>query len=137
MSYLRCINHVNITISAGTEALAAARQYYVGMLGMKQLPRPANLDNGVEGIWLQVGAGPQQVHISAEEVADVRPWAMDSKRHPAFNVSDVHALRKHMVDSGANVMDAEEIVGNVRFFCRDPWGNRLEFMQPDEEVGAR
>lgn len=134
MSYLTGVNHVNITISPGSVALEEARRYYVNLLGLKELPRPENLDAGTPGLWLQIGAGPQQVHISADETADVRLWNATSRRHPAFDVTDVLGLREHMMNVGANVLEAEEIPGYIRFFVRDPWGNRLEFMQPAGEV---
>ncbi|CDN43247.1 hypothetical protein BN871_CR_00050 [Paenibacillus sp. P22] len=76
------------------------------------------------GVWFQCGT--HQVHIGVQK--DFVPAA---KAHPAFGVSGLDALRLRLEESGISVqedeMRAEEGIG--RFYCSDPFGNRLEFME--------
>lgn len=125
---LKAITHVNLTIAQGEEALETARHFYVDLLGLTRLPRPNDIDGGKPGLWLGFGNG-QQIHISAEPKAD--SYNAPSNRHAAFEVEDIAALRKKLSEEGALLEDATNIPGQSRFFARDPWGNRLEFMQLD------
>jgi catechol 2,3-dioxygenase-like lactoylglutathione lyase family enzyme len=43
-------------------------------------------------------------------------------------VGDVPALKEHLRANGVEVIDAPTLLGRERFFCRDPFGNRIEFM---------
>jgi catechol 2,3-dioxygenase-like lactoylglutathione lyase family enzyme len=125
---LKAITHVNLTIAPGEEALATALHFYVDLLGLTRLPRPNDIDGGRPGLWLGFGNG-QQIHISAE--AQAASYNAPSNRHAAFEVEDLAALRQLLSEAGAALEDASKIPGQSRFFARDPWGNRLEFMQLD------
>jgi len=38
-------------------------------------------------------------------------------------------LRRRLEDAGVETHDTDEIVGRPRFFCRDPFGNRVELTE--------
>lgn len=125
-SYLQGVAHVNLTIEEGPEALEAARHFYVDVLGLELLPRPEETDNGRPGLWLKLGS-QQQVHISAEPNATQLNG--NSGRHAAFIVSDLAALHARLEQEGTELLTANQFEGQKRFFCRDTWGNRIEFVQ--------
>ncbi|MGK9251387.1 VOC family protein [Paenibacillus humicus] len=115
------IDHAQLAAPAGREA--EARAFYGGVLGWPELPKPSALQSR-GGVWFQCGT--HQIHIGVQK--DFVPAA---KAHPAFGVSGLDALRLRLEESGISVqedeMRAEEGIG--RFYCSDPFGNRLEFME--------
>jgi catechol 2,3-dioxygenase-like lactoylglutathione lyase family enzyme len=125
MSFIVGLDHVTIQIDDGDEALRDALRFYVELLGLPPLDRPANTDNGRPGAWL--ACGPQQLHIitGAGASAENRP----SRRHPAFRVFDLEGLRKRLQAAGVEIIAGNRFPGQERFFVRDPWGNRLEFVE--------
>jgi len=126
MSFIIGLDHVTIQIDEGGEALTDALHFYVDLLGLAPLGRPANTDNGRPGAWLQCGPA-QQLHIitGAGATAENRR----SRRHLAFRVSDLERLRKRLVAAGVEILAGNRFPGQERFFVRDPFGNRLEFVE--------
>jgi hypothetical protein len=93
------------------------------LLGLNELQKPPSLQ-GRGGVWFAVG--DHQLHIGVEE-----PFAPARKAHPAFRWSDAGELRAvaaRLCEAGVPVQWDEELLGVRRFFSRDPWGNRLEFL---------
>ncbi|HEY2524416.1 MAG TPA: VOC family protein [Candidatus Binataceae bacterium] len=125
MSFIVGLDHVTIQIDEGGEALTNALHFYVDLLGLTPLDRPANTDNGRPGAWLRCGPA-QQLHIITGAGATAENRA--SRRHPAFHVSDLEALRKRLVAAGVEILAGNRFPGQERFFVRDPFGNRLEFV---------
>ena len=113
------VAHVNLSV----DDVEAARRFYGEILGLAPAPRPA--DAGRAGCWFSLGA--IEVHLSEEHGAD-NPR---SKRHIAFEVEELDALRDHLHSLGVTVEEGRPIPGVRRFFARDPAGNRLEFYQPE------
>jgi len=125
MSLIVGLDHVNLLIDAGADALSQARAFYEGLLGLQPLERPANTDSGNPGAWYQCGV--QQLHLTTEKGASVVNKA--SRRHPAFRVADLEALREKLEAAGIEIIAGNRFPGQERFFVRDPWGNRLEFVE--------
>jgi catechol 2,3-dioxygenase-like lactoylglutathione lyase family enzyme len=125
MSFIVGLDHVTIQIDDGDEALRNALKFYVEVLGLNPLDRPAKTDNGRPGAWLACGS--QQLHIisGAEATAENRA----SRRHPAFRVSNLEGLRQRLEAAGVELSAGNRFPGQERFFVRDPWGNRLEFVE--------
>ena len=113
------LDHVQIAAPAGCEE--KARRFFGGVLGLRELDKPAPLARR-GGVWFQIGA--QELHVGVEaEFAPAR------KAHPAFAVSDVRALATRLEAAGVEVRWDDELSGVRRFYAEDPWGNRLEFLQ--------
>ena len=125
MSLIIGLDHVNLLIDAGDGALGRAREFYEGLLGLEPLERPANTDSGNPGAWYQCGL--QQLHLTTEKDASIVNKA--SRRHPAFRVGNLEALRKRLETAGVEIIAGNRFPGQERFFVRDPWGNRLEFVE--------
>lgn len=117
---VRAIDHVQLAMPAGREA--EARDFYEGLLGIPEKAKPPNLAKR-GGCWFENGA--LKVHLGVE--ADFRPAR---KAHPAFIVDDVRAVAARIAAAGHRVVDDEKLEGYDRVFVDDPFGNRLELMEP-------
>jgi catechol 2,3-dioxygenase-like lactoylglutathione lyase family enzyme len=114
------IDHIQITIPRGGEA--EARRFYCDMLGLPETAKPAALQvRG--GFWLQ--AGDRQVHVGVEEGVD----RALTKAHVAYEVRGLADWRSKLLAAGIEVFDGVPIPGFNRFEFRDPFGNRVEFIE--------
>lgn len=120
MVALLSIHHVQLAMPAGGED--QARAFYAGLLGIPEREKPANLARR-GGCWFEAGA--LKVHLGVE--ADFRPAL---KAHPAFLVDDVAALTKNLRAAGCQVVEDEPLEGYERVYIHDPFGNRIELIQP-------
>ncbi len=114
------IDHVQITVSP--DEIGVARVFYCVLLGLPEIEKPDSL-KGRGGFWLQVG--DRQVHVGIEEGIDRRA----TKAHVAYAVVGIDAWRTLLNASGIAVIDGVAIPGYDRFEFRDPFGNRIEFIQ--------
>jgi catechol 2,3-dioxygenase-like lactoylglutathione lyase family enzyme len=121
---ITAMHHVQITIPGGAEELA--RAFYCGVLGLPEVEKPASL-RGRGGLWVRVG--DRQVHIGAEDGVD----RTKTKAHLAYQVTDVAHWRRVMEANGLRVLESVPVEGFDRFETRDPFGNRIEFIQPIRE----
>jgi len=119
MAKILSIQHVALTVPQAR--LEEARRFYTDVLGLEERSRP-EAELGRPGIWYQVGA--QELHIQAHEGGP----APDADHHPALVVDDLDGLRAHLKANGIEIIEAQRLSGRERFFCRDPFGNRIEFM---------
>jgi catechol 2,3-dioxygenase-like lactoylglutathione lyase family enzyme len=118
---IAAVHHVQITIPRGAEA--AARAFYCDLLGLREVEKPESL-KGRGGFWVQLGA--IQVHIGTEDGVD----RAATRAHVAYQVDDVAAWRARLAAHGIRILDSVPIPGYDRFEFRDPFGNRVEFIQP-------
>ena len=109
------IDHVQLAIPVGREA--EARRFYVGALGMDEIPKPPLLA-ARGGAWFR--AGPVEIHVGGEpEFVPAR------KAHPALLVDDLAGL---VESSGLDVRWSEEMPSVLRCHVDDPFGNRIELI---------
>ncbi len=120
------LDHVQVAMPPGEEA--KARAFYVDVLGMTELAKPAALA-GRGGCWFAGGEGASvQIHCGVEQ--DFRPA---KKAHPAVLVVGIDELAGRIEAAGGEVAWNDDIDGPRRFFCVDPFGNRLEFIGSFED----
>lgn len=113
------LDHVQVAAPTGSEE--TARAFYGQLLGMGEIPKPdVLLKRG--GIWFQCGA--HQLHIGVQD-----EFTAASKAHPAFAVNGIEALRNKLVSCGIEIVEDVPLEGVVRFHIRDPFGNRIEFVE--------
>lgn len=117
---IRRLHHAQITIPKGAEA--EARTFYCGLLGLGEVDKPDTLA-GRGGFWLNVG--DQQVHVGTEDGVDRHA----TKAHLAYEIDDVRAWRERFAQAGISIAEQPPIPGYDRFEIRDPFGNRIEFIQ--------
>jgi catechol 2,3-dioxygenase-like lactoylglutathione lyase family enzyme len=122
---ITALDHVQLAMPAGREA--AARAFYEGILGIPEMQKPPNLAKR-GGCWFERGA--LKVHLGAE--AEFRPAR---KAHPAFLVDDLAGLSAALTKAGYALKTDEPLEGYARVFVDDPFGNRIELLQPDSAQG--
>lgn len=115
------IDHVQIAVPEGWEQ--ACRDYYLGVLGLIEIPRP---ERGAGRSFLWVKAGSQEIHFRPDAEFSPARFA-----HPGFLVRGLETLATALIDAGYEVT-RQDAVGPGRFHTRDPFGNRLEFIDCDE-----
>ncbi|MET7440379.1 VOC family protein [Streptomyces sp. NPDC005496] len=114
------VDHVQLAAPAGSED--ALRAYYVGVLGMTEVPKPPALaDRG--GCWFAAGA--VRLHLGIEE-----DFRAARKAHPGLGVRGIQAYADRLAAHGAPVTWDDGLPGHHRFYSEDPAGNRLEFLEP-------
>jgi catechol 2,3-dioxygenase-like lactoylglutathione lyase family enzyme len=114
------IHHVQLCIPADKES--EAKIFYKDVLGLKEIPKPEALKkNG--GMWFQIGS--QELHIGVED------QVFKGKHHPAFLVMGLSELKDHLTAQEITIQIELPIPGFNRFSIRDPFGNRIEFIEPE------
>ena len=121
MAHILGVHHAQIGIPTGAED--RARAFYCKLLGLPEIPKPANLA-ARGGFWLAVGT--LQVHVSIDDRADRH----GSRAHLGYEVDDLAALKARLAGAGIGVEEGlPPVPGMARFELRDPFGNRIEFLQ--------
>jgi catechol 2,3-dioxygenase-like lactoylglutathione lyase family enzyme len=114
------LEHIQLAMPPGREA--EARAFYAGILGLPEIAKPPALAKR-GGCWFERGA--LKLHLGVE--AEFRPAR---KAHPAFLVEGVAALGAALEAAGHRVARDEPLEGYDRIFTDDPFGNRIELMEP-------
>ncbi|HEY0981564.1 MULTISPECIES: VOC family protein [unclassified Schlesneria] len=120
---VRSLDHVTIVV----KDLAATRRFYVDLLGMQEVPRPAF---SFEGQWFQ--AGPTLIHTILEfegsGPAGSAACANSRGHHFAFLVDDCHAAARKIIERGIEFVSPpkQRPDGAVQLFINDPDGHLVE-----------
>lgn len=115
------IHHIQLAMPADEEE--AGRRFYGDLLGLPEVPKPSELaPRG--GLWFRRGS--LEVHLGVER-EDFTPAR---KAHPAFIVSGLAVLRERLEAAGYRIDEDVQLEGYRRFHVRDPFGNRLELVEP-------
>ncbi len=117
---ITALHHVQLAMPKGGED--AARAFYGGLLGLSEVPKPPILA-ARGGVWFE--KGEVRVHLGIDQ--DFRPAR---KAHLAFQVRDVTDLLVHLVAKGVSVSHDNNLPGFIRGYVNDPFGNRIELLQP-------
>lgn len=121
LGQIRGVEHVQLAMPAGEEA--AARAFYVDVLGLVEEAKPANLA-ARGGAWFRGGAA--RVHLGVD--AEFRPA---KKAHPALLVDDLAVMIERLRAAGVEPVADEPLEGFDRCYVSDPFGNRIELLQPN------
>jgi catechol 2,3-dioxygenase-like lactoylglutathione lyase family enzyme len=117
---LLAIDHVQLAMPPGGEA--AARGFYGDVLGLPETPKPPHLAKR-GGCWFE--SDSLKIHLGVE--ADFRPAR---KAHPGLLVSELDALKARLTEAGYALKDDEPLEGYDRVYVDDPFGNRIELLEP-------
>jgi len=113
-------DHVQMAMPPGGEA--EARRFWGEILGLAEIPKPPHLA-ARGGCWFE---GPDlRLHLGVE--ADFRPAR---KAHPALLVRGLAQLRQALAAGGYSISEDDPLEGYDRLFVADPFGNRIELMEP-------
>lgn len=114
------LDHVQLAMPAGQED--AARHFYRDLLGLREMQKPANLA-ARGGVWF--AGGSLKLHLGVE--ANFTPAR---KAHPALLVQNLPALIAVLECEGVPVITDEPLEGYSRVYVADPFGNRVELLEP-------
>lgn len=117
---ITAIEHVQLAMPPGMED--KAREFYRDVLGIPEVPKPPNLAiRG--GAWFE--QGPVKIHLGVE--AEFYPAR---KAYPALLVTDLAALVARLKSHNVEVIDDDQLEDYDRVYISDPFGNRIELMEP-------
>jgi catechol 2,3-dioxygenase-like lactoylglutathione lyase family enzyme len=119
MEILR-IDHIQLAMPAGRED--EARRFYRDLLGIPEKEKPPVLA-ARGGAWFE--RGELKVHLGVD-----KQFVPARKAHPAFLVTGLRALIAKLKAAGVAVRDDEPLDGYLRVYVDDPFGNRLELLEP-------
>ena len=134
MSLFKILSHVSVTVTDVTKA----RDFYTGVLGFQEIPRPAF---DFPGIWYSLG-GDLQLHIILNDQL-VRPAGERERivaRYPHFALwtEDVDGTARRFEELGLTCRDViSGPTGLRQVFIKDPDGNMIEFLGPSTSAAAR
>ena len=117
---IRALHHVQLAMPPGREE--DARGFYRDVLGMTEQAKPEILARR-GGVWFT--AGDAQVHLGVEE--DFRPA---KKAHPALLVRKLEEVLERCRRAGVVIVQDEPLPGYDRVYVADPFGNRIELLEP-------
>src|SRR5262249_25721860 len=116
-------------VSFATKDLAASRQFFGGVLGLAEIPRPGF---HFRGAWYALA--DRQLHIienpGEESAGASRRGRPDHRARAAADAEAVRTtLRSHSIESqeGGNRQ-----LGMEQIFCHDPDGHVIEFVRYEE-----
>jgi catechol 2,3-dioxygenase-like lactoylglutathione lyase family enzyme len=118
---VRPIDHILIAMPAGRED--EARAFYQGIFGLTEKIKPPQLAALGGGCWFE--SGDLEVHFGVE-----KNFIPARKAHPAFIVEDLAAMVAKAMQAGLRVTEDEPIEKYDRRHVDDPFGNRIELIEP-------
>ena len=114
------LDHVQLAMPAGGEESATA--FYEGLLGIPRVAKPPHLEvRG--GCWFE--NGDLKIHLGVDD-----DFRSARKAHPGLIVDDLAALVVRLAEGGVAVGLDQPLEGFERVYVDDPFGNRLELMEP-------
>lgn len=114
------LHHIQLAMPKGEEA--AARGFYCDVLGFDEVEKPDHLKPR-GGCWFE--SGNVVFHLGVD--SDFRSA---KKAHPAFVVRSLAELKTRLESANYQIVYDTQIFGYNRFYSNDPFGNRLEFLEP-------
>jgi catechol 2,3-dioxygenase-like lactoylglutathione lyase family enzyme/uncharacterized protein YunC (DUF1805 family) len=133
---VKMIDHVTLVV----KDLEQSRKFYVEILGMREIPRPAFT---FAGSWFQ--AGKTQIHLILEfsgsgPAGNLLPAPLRSSRtqHLAFEVDDAEAAAKRLQDLQIPILSGPKPRpdGFIQVFITDPDGHVVELCSPPKNAQA-
>jgi catechol 2,3-dioxygenase-like lactoylglutathione lyase family enzyme len=117
---IRAIEHVQLAMPAGGEP--KAREFYGQLLGIPEIKKPDILAQR-GGCWFE--NGDLKIHLGVD--SDFRP---SRKAHPGLLVDQLGSLISKLSVAGYQVREDSAMPGYQRAYVDDPFGNRIELMEP-------
>lgn len=119
-SGVRGLHHVQLAIPSGGEE--AGREFWGGVLGVTELVKPPVLA-ARGGCWFR--SDRLEIHLGVED-----PFTPAAKAHPGILVEDLDRIIDALTRAGHQVRRDDGFPGFDRCYTADPFGNRLEFLEP-------
>jgi catechol 2,3-dioxygenase-like lactoylglutathione lyase family enzyme len=116
------IHHVQLAMPRGEEE--KARAFYSGVLGFTEVKKPANLAKE-GGVWFRSHAA--EIHLGVDP-----EFRAARKAHPALIVENLSRIAEKCAAAGYAVTSGEPLAGYERLYVADPFGNRVELLEPSK-----
>ena len=117
------LNHASFIVADTVVSLV----FYCEVLGLQAMERP---DMGFPGAWIQLGQGPEQIHLlelnNPDPIAG-RPQHGGRDRHIALNALALDPIQDALNKAG--IIYTMSLSGRRALFCRDPDGNTIEIIE--------
>jgi CheY-like chemotaxis protein len=117
---VRRLDHIQLAMPPGREA--SAKAFYEGVLGIPEVAKPAHLA-ACGGCWFE--HAELKVHLGVEP-----DFRRAREAHPAFIVDALFTLADELKERGYRVIEDQPLEGYDRLYVEDPFGNRIELMEP-------
>jgi catechol 2,3-dioxygenase-like lactoylglutathione lyase family enzyme len=114
------LDHVRLAMPAGEES--RARAFYSGVLGLSEESKPSNLAKR-GGLWFS--GGTLRLHLGVDP-----DFHAAKKAHPALLVQGLAELAERCRTAGHPPKTDEPLEGFDRVYVSDPFGNRIELLEP-------
>jgi catechol 2,3-dioxygenase-like lactoylglutathione lyase family enzyme len=121
---ITALDHIQLSMPEGREEVA--RDFFGRLLELEEIEKPPSLARR-GGVWFALPDG-RQVHLGVE-----KPFRPNEKAHPALVASPLDGLAQRLRDGGFPAKWDGELAPRRRFYSEDPFGNRLEFLEPISE----
>ena len=132
--FFKLLSHVSVTVTD----VAKARDFYTGVFGFQEIPRPAF---DFPGIWYSLGGDLQLPIILNDQLvrgAAERETIVARYPHFALWTDDADATARRIEEGGLPCRDViSGPTGLRQLFVKDPDGNMIEFLGPSTRVGER
>jgi len=123
---LRGLQHVSSPFPDGRQD--DVRRFYGELLGLREVPLPRTLIE-MRLVWFSGGQG-LELHFFPG------PTDPTAARHFCLDVEDLEETRSRLGEAGCEPFDDIPIPNRPRFFCRDPFGNLIEFTRVEGDYLA-
>lgn len=124
------LQHASVPRPPGREAHQQAVDFYGGVLGLEEIPKPRTFDH-IEVTWFRLG--DDEIHVYAAGRDEPQPH---NEAHFCLVVDDVEATRDRLERAGFRCHDTTPIPNRPRFYTRDPFGNEIEFTSIEGDYRA-
>jgi catechol 2,3-dioxygenase-like lactoylglutathione lyase family enzyme len=114
---LQRLQHASVPRPRGSDD--KARWFYGEVLGLEEVPVPESIAH-LDLIWYRLG--DSEVHLFASDTLPDQ-----HQGHFCLQAEDVTAVRERLTEGGVAIIEDTAIHNRPRFFCRDPFGNLIEF----------
>lgn len=118
---LERLHHVSFAVAD----LARSKEFFGGVIGLPELPRPAF---NFPGAWYAIG--DRQLHLIEQPGAGREVSGRISRSdHMALEVKDIAAAEAALREAGIEFQrGGNEALGFSQIFCSDPDGHTIEFV---------
>lgn len=121
------LDHIQLAMPAGGEE--RARTFFSGILKMQEEQKPEVLASR-GGCWFRTEK--LIIHVGVDP--DFKP---QKKAHPAFLTHNLKELASTLQQANFPVSWDTSLPDRNRFFTKDPFGNRIEFLQFEDGFSQR
>ena len=106
------LNHITVAVPAGEHD--KVREFYAGVLGLEEIPRPDALNKVYDLMWFKFLDILLHLDFSP-------PWVTPAEnRHIAVEIENLPTVRRYLESQRAEIREAVPMPDRDRFYLLDP-----------------